>query len=308
MKKTLTTVVSLIMVAVMAMFVGCGGSDKETGVIKGDYKEATAQEVATQLNSIDSSKLLGDTTAEDWAAGLSVYFDFNYSAGNEKSSINFNYDLAMAVAQTGMTLKGKGDLSLTYSGESEDGNMDYSGNIYNDEDYIYVDLGEDMKTKISLEDFIELIGSIVGQNLDAGTEIEPGTDDAEDGYLANMVAKLAEMGIKFEMDTSNGTKIKIVVGKEVILSFIGENMAEEAVPELANMLKKCVVEFYVHIDKDSHLVAVTAKVDIQINMGEEMGTYSFDAVMAVRVTKPSTITLPDGIAEDEAYTNGGIIE
>ena len=151
MKKLLTTIVSVLLAAVMVMFVGCGDKSGETGVIKGDYKEATAEEVATKLNSVNTETMFGDQTAEDWAAGLSVYLGFDMSQAGIESSIKLNYDAAFAVAEESLSLIGKGELTAKMPDE-EGKTQSSSGNIYNDGDFIYLDAGDEGKIKLSIEE------------------------------------------------------------------------------------------------------------------------------------------------------------
>lgn len=315
MKKLLTTIVSVLLAAVMVMFVGCGDKSGETGVIKGDYKEATAVEVAAKLNGVNTETMFGDQTAEDWAAGLSVYLGFDMSQAGIESSIKLNYDAAFAVAEESLSLIGKGELTAKMPDE-EGKTQSSSGNIYNDGDFIYLDAGDEGKIKLSIEEIMMLAMSMMGGMQDPGEpmNVEEGGDETVGGEdamsLAAIVMMLDEMGVKFAMDTANDElKVKMSFTKEFMMGIMGAPVAEEGADTLVDPFKEFVFDLYLHIDAQGQLVAFTAQIDIAMEMPSydyESGDAitvesSMSAVMAIRVTDGSGVELPAGIATDTTY-------
>ena len=114
MKKTVSLLIALLMSLTLVLFVGCG-EGKTSGVIKGNYKEATAEELQTAIAAIDEEKLFGDMSAADWALGvnLSESFAVNGKMGTEEVSLSSDgsYQISVAKKGTAFDIAGKGDFS-----------------------------------------------------------------------------------------------------------------------------------------------------------------------------------------------------
>ena len=257
MKKLLTTIVSVLLAAVMVMFVGCGDKSGETGIIKGNYQEATAEEVATKLNSVSTDTMFGDKTAEDWAAGLSIFFGLDMSLNGEDMSLECGMDMDLATAEAKGTFKGK-------MPPSEEGLSEIDISIYNDAEFVYADLSSILpegtpaaagKMKVSNEEIMMMSMSLVGgmQNPGEPLSVEEGGDETVGGEetmsLAAIVMMLDEMGVKFAMDTANDElKVKMSFTKEFMMGMMGAPVAEEGADALVDPFKEFVFDLYLHID------------------------------------------------------------
>ena len=259
--------------------------------------------------------MFGDQTAEDFSAGLSIFFGLDMSLNNEDMSLECSMDTDLATSETKGSLKGK--MPPSVEGLSE---IDVS--IYSDVEYVYADLSSVLpegtpaaagKMKISNEEIVMMIMSLMEgmQNPGEPMNVEEGGDETVGGEdamsLAAIVMMLDEMGVKFAMDTANDElKVKMSFTKEFMMGMMGAPVAEEGVDEIVDPFKEFVFDLYLHIDAQGQLVAFTAQIDIERempgydeNLQEITIKTSVSAVMAIRVTKGGNVELP---ADLNTYT------
>lgn len=334
MKKTVSLLIALLMSLTLVLFVGCG-EGKTSGVIKGNYKEATAEELQTAIAAIDEEKLFGDMSAADWALGvnLSESFAVNGKMGTEEVSLSSDgsYQISVAKKGTAFDIAGKGDFSLEMNvpalmpgmtaGESK-----MNMTVYNDMNNMYIAAKEngakdEMKLKVDFDKIGGIGGMAAEEELPGGMVPVPGGID-----LAQVLAMAKELGVKVEMDNANGLKLKVSADDaalnkivEMIMGEIGGNNPEEellaaeddATVKSPVTFSKSLLEVYVHIDADGKLVAASINMDINfaLDMTGLMAAApapSSEMNMSVKgalrfEVNNKTVVLPEGIATDNTY-------
>ncbi|MDE6613453.1 MAG: hypothetical protein K2K28_02745, partial [Clostridia bacterium] len=157
MKKFLAVIASVVLAMSMLAFTGCKDKDSNPYVIEGNYKEATAEQVKTEFAKVDLSSAFGDVTANDYKLGfelsenLNVSMDTKMSMSGYTMDVNYsigtdaNYKLLftdfenLAFSGSGYAnLNGKMTVSLDKESQSE--SMSVKTNLYNDSEYVYVDM------------------------------------------------------------------------------------------------------------------------------------------------------------------------
>ena len=179
MKKFAALLMSMTLLSSLALFVACGDSDKQEnqGKLDGDFStEATDEEVTAVLtklqNAVDGNTFLGDTAAEDWSFGFDAGADVSFSmvglepgsGENAQVGANVHFDLGVGYKLIigNSAVSGAGDLSVKGSGSVMGSNANYSAKIYNDADYLYMDMSSVPgypKVKLTYETVMGAIGN-----------------------------------------------------------------------------------------------------------------------------------------------------
>lgn len=232
MKKAVLAVASVMLAGSLFAFTGCDKGNN-VGVIKGDYKEASAAEITEAVKDIDVEKAFGDPETEGFKFGfeakadLSFNMSYSVTANSEKVSsmkadggLKANYQVVIAPEGEAFSVAGKGDFSMNANvsqsalGQESSSKTDVSANLYQDSEYLYLDAhlgsGEnirDEKLKISFADIIEgVIGEIGGSFAlidDTETELPDGeiSGGVEVGMnLGTAISALMEAGFTVSLD------------------------------------------------------------------------------------------------------------
>lgn len=338
MKKTVLAVASILLAGSLVAFAGCddGGS---TGIVKGNYKEATAAEATEAVKDIDMTNAFGDPTAENFKLGFeakaNLSFNMSYSMSMNSQtmsemkadgSLKANYQIVAEPKEDAFNIAGKGDASInanvtqTAGDKTETNKTEMSATVYQDADYLYVDAKmtandkeQAEKVKISFEDIIDTImGEIGGSFMTIDEQEVELPDGAVSGgvdismNLGTVISALAEEGFTVALDQSSGTKIKISAGKELILSLIGEAGDELPVDLSGLEFSASEIAVYLSFDKDGKFVQAGVNVNVAATMDvseQGMGMkvdVSIKGGVELKLFN-GTVTLPEGIADDTTY-------
>lgn len=337
MKKSVLAVASILLAGSLLAFTGCndGGS---TGIVKGNYKEATPAEAAEAVKDIDMTNAFGDPTAEDFKFGFEAKADLSFNMSYSMSmnsqtvsemkadgSVKANYQIVVEPTEEAFNMAGKGDMSMkanvsqTAGDKTETNTTEMSGNLYQDTDYLYVDATmkandkeQAAKVKISFEDILETImGEIGGAFMTIDEQESELPDGAITGgvdvsmNLGTAINALIEAGFTVSLDQSSGLKIKISADKTLILSAMGE--IDELPVDLSGLeFSADEIAVYLSFDKDGKFV----QAGVNVNVAAKMDVSEQGMGMKVDVSVKGgvelklfngTVTLPEGIADDTTY-------
>ena len=339
MKKFAALLMSMTLLSSLALFVACGDSDKQEnqGKLDGDFStEATDEEVTAVLtklqNAVDGNTFLGDTAAEDWSFGFDAGADVSFSmvglepgsGENAQVGANVHFDLGVGYKLIigNSAVSGAGDLSVKGSGSVMGSNANYSAKIYNDADYLYMDMSSVPgypKVKLTYETVmgaIESVGSGESQtpadtpstmSADAapgtGSENEggQGTETAPSSDIAKIVAGLKEVGCKVYIDDSEGLKVKLSISEETV------DMILEALELVPADGADALVDFsafsfdlYFAMTEDGVFSYLSADFDVKmsLDLGEHLGKYGIECSGYIYAKSyEGTVKLPDDLAE-----------
>lgn len=343
MKKTVLAVASILLAGSLVAFAGCDKGNN-VGVIKGDYKEATAAEAAEAVKNIELDKAFGDPSAEDFKFGFELMadlsFSMNYSVSANSQTVSqmkadggveANYRLVIAPEGEAFSATGKGDVSVnanvnqSAAGKDTSSKSEMSANIYQDSEYLYLDAHiaaegteRDQKIKLSFDDVIDaVIGGIGG----AFTVIDDAETELPDGgisggvdvemNLGTVISALAEAGFTVSLDQSSGLKIKISAGKEFILGAIEDSDVQLPIPVEGMDFGASEIAIYLSFDESGKFVQAGVNVNITAAMEVSAQGSSVKADVNVKGGVElklfnGTVTLPEGIADDESYELQGM--
>lgn len=327
MKKFAMVASSFLLAGALFAFAGCdmGSSAK----VSGDYKEATAADVSTALEEVDTDKTFVDTTADEWKYGLQLNgnMDVNISmkmtmgekseSASAKVKGDANYKLSMKKTADAFDVAGQGGINANMESKgmgSQDANEKIGINAYNDSAYVYLtnkypEKGEDAKVKLNLESVLdEIMGNLPLAEGDVPTE---GAEGAFDIDLGAMVNQLTEMGFKIAMDKNDGLKIKLSADKNTLFSLIaGSGVGDSTITAVLEGIdfKNFTCDVYLAFDKDMKFNQLSLDMNIEGSMKEkeEALGMSMEANVKAKCTFvlkafDGTVTLPNGIATDTSY-------
>ena len=315
MKKLLTVTVAALLAVSVCAFTAC--TDKNTkesvGVIKGNYKEVEAAQLQTVLETVENN-------TESNLSGLEFTADLSLSYGvanvmSVSADASLAYKLAMTVSEEEIDVAGSGEGKLNYKSETAiaDGSKTtvetpYDFKIYNDCDYMYLDVskGTDQKLKIGLDEIFDRVIDYI-----------PGDDEGEETSVAEMLGTLSEAGVKTYLDNTDGIKIKLSITKDCFDKVL-ENVIDSTdgvIPdEIAGMITAFTssLEFtalkfdmYFAFDNAGTFLQFATDIDIALTVDASamgMGEISLSVKGGFSVKAYSgTVTLPEGIAEDDKY-------
>ena len=320
MKKLLTLFVSLMLILSFSVFAfGCDDDKKSSsggsGTISGNYKDPTDAQLEQVVESLNATTLFGDYEQAGWKFGLSASASFDVTIKMGEKNIDTDLDLSYKTLfenkeTTDLAFTGKGSVDGTFKADA--GMVDdvalnnkIKFKLYNDINYFYVDAsestgvvapGEDTKIKISLSD---ILGSLGGNGMVPATYSETEEEVTTGISVDEIKAVLDKTGIKLQVDTSNGIKVKLSAGAESLKTIIGAIMTKAGAPaETINALSfsKSTVEFYFTIDKDGKFSQATAKIDVaaKITVSPEAPAFELTAKVTADIkTSTDAVTLPD---------------
>jgi len=296
------------------------GNNTETGAIAGNYQEATSEDMTTALSKIESDKMAGDPTAADYKFGVELASELkaNIDLGSY-GSFNMQFNEGYKCLTTKDTVTGAGsssmklDMTTTENNQPKTTKYDASLNLYNDAEYMYLDVTADnhnedttddvaVNCKFNYMDLVEYIASLGGisgmPDMPAAladeaptTPAAPTTPDLPSQLPdVDALTMLNTLGVKSYVDTKDGVKLKFSATEDTvwnILALSGEVEASAIV-----VLKQAVtfnsfkLDAYFAIDKAglfsaaSVVMDIDAKVDMNaINPGtakaeEKLDVYS----------------------------------
>lgn len=297
MKKAVLAVASIMLAGSLFAFTGCDKGNN-VGVIKGDYKEASAADVNEAVKNIDMEKAFGDPAEENFKFGfeakadLSFNMSYSVTANSETVSsmkadggLKANYQVVIAPEGEAFSVAGKGDFSVNANvsqsglGQDNSSKTELSANLYQDSEYLYLDahLGsgenkKDEKLKISFEDIIEgVIGEIGGSFAmidDAETELPDGEISGGvdmEMNLGTAISALMEAGFTVSLDQTSGLKIKISAGQELILNALKE-IEDFEIPLDGLEFSDAEIAVYLSFDEAGKFVQAGVNVNISASM------------------------------------------
>ena len=320
MKKFLAVIASASLAVTMFAFTACDNGNGDKGTIKGDYKEPTADELQTALESIDDEKVLASFKGVEFGAKL----DMATKSGDTKSEFNINLDYKLAFSEE--AILGSGNFGV----KTNDGKQtsELTASTYLDSTYVYADVkgsaaGQtaDMKAKIEYGEIIEgIIGQLPISEITEGeeggnTDIVPTPDETPD--VAGMIAMLKDYKFNIGLDSSAGYKFKLSATEETFWLIAGEDMPDDQLAAMKLLMKfnSFVFDIYFAVDEQSAFTQMSMKVDIDMVMDmSALGGMPMAAAAAPEMSMKisgyvdvkafdGAIALPEGIAGDTSYVD-----
>lgn len=335
MKKLITVAASAALVISMAGLTACAGSE---GVIKGNYKEPTSEEFTNAVGTIDSNKMFGDTTAEDYKLGLEFATKFNADIslgslmslnGTTEAGYKFTMDKKGNYLGSGSFSMNAEAKSETATGTSNDKSK-VSAKIYNDSAYVYasatgIEENKETKVKLDINKLIESIGVMSYAEISNDTITEGGNTETEITPEAPELSleMLKELKINVGLDSSDGVKLKLSVTQDTVWTLLTEELGEETVTVVKEAVTFNAFTFdaYLAIDKDG--LFTQASLDFDIDVKADLAKISALIPSAQAAAAPAltgeasvkldgyillksfngTVTLPEGISDYEDQTD-----
>lgn len=307
MKKFLAIIASAILAVCMFAFAACdnNGNNDNSGVVAGDYKEPTEDELKTTIDDVDEDKIFEGLTGYELDAKFNVNISADGTDSDMAAALNFK------VTTANQSLLGTGTASLTSSG---DNGMNVNANVYLDSSYAYANvmglsqvLGSDeFKAKVNYGTLLE---GVTGK-LPMAAEEEAEPDESLN--LAEMLALLDEYKIGVGLDNSNGLKLKLSVTEESVWLLAAEGGLSPI--EIASYKKMVtfntfVFDVYFALNEDGSFSQASVNLDIDAALTvPQIGLASAEgAGMALKVkgyltvkAYSGSVTLPE---ELENYTD-----
>lgn len=287
MKKFLAALLACVMLLGVTALVGCGNN----GTIPGNYSELAGEEDWNKVaEALSSETALGDTEEKGWSFGFDANADLTLHTlfGGKTTDAQAKISYLLALTQTSLTGKGSAELSATSSEDQKEEKMSLSGDVYNEDRYLYFDgkyseTGKDDWTgKLKIDVTNYLPGYSPAPSPDATVqaytgnvlfETVPGltdTDNALTGLAAVSLQEIAaELALKVEADFSDGVKIKISA-TEATFRILAKLLYEQAgaTEDTATVaIDASVLEVYIHIDKNGIFAEAAAKADFGLTIG-----------------------------------------
>ena len=249
MKKFLALIASVILAVSLFTFAGCG---EDKGTIKGNYKEATAEEVQTALESVDEEKLKENVNGLEIGSKL----DFSMTADGKTSKVDINVGGKLTLGEEIFA-------SLTFGMKTTgEENEELKVNAYLSGDYAYADIVGDavgesgLKAKVNYADLLQ----------DLLPEDEEFADGEIEGDFTLDIGKALELlktyKINVGMDTSDGLKFKLSVTEETVWTILESFVPEFAIYENMVTFNSFVFDCYFSINKDGSFGMASTKVNI----------------------------------------------
>ena len=347
MKKFLAVIASVTLAISMLAFTGCKkDKDSNPNVINGNYKDATVEEVKTELSKVDFSNAFGDVTVNDYKLGFE--FSENYSIAmatqvtdsgytvdvNYTFNTDTNYKLVFTDLEN-LTISGSGYANLSGNATSalDKTKVSYDltakTNVYNDSDYVYVDLYEvtnfdkigfkglkAMKVKASFEDLIDFIGGIGEEGPEGDTNLTPADeiivspDEGEEGgeiiavpgmSFDTLLQMLDQLKIKVALDTDNGLKAKISFTKESYEAILALAESGADADEMGDIVESIAML------KDA-LTVNTLNIDIYIAFDANglFSGFAVDCNIDVKVNSDKVPDMPIELGDYTLKVTGGM--
>ena len=299
-----------------AAFTFSGCKNGESGVINGDYKEATSAEFTNAVEAIDTENLF--TPAENAEKfGYEFHTETSgkasYGGGNLgdafEASAKADAEVKFILAKTdgnGLNVNGAGKLNFELlTNISKLGNNTLSAGFYADNSNLYLDASikstvsgaeqsSAFKYKIPYDAIKDLINGIIG-----------GTTPSAEGSISGgfSLAEFAEiavnLGFKTYIDFNNGIKLKLTADKEAIANLLW-NIDSDIFYSTA-LSDSSKLEIYFSIDKAGKFAGFAANYNIYTEVtvaDSDTVTASLNGATSLKVYN-GTIKLPANL--DEYY-------
>lgn len=309
MKKILAISASAILAAATFAFSACGDGDK--GTIKGDYKEATAEEVQTALDGVEEEKIFGSLNGIQLGAKL----DFSSSSDETASSASINLDYKLAF---GDEVLGSGSFGFK---ANEDGEQEeLTATAYIDGKYAYATLGgnfsdennenQEIKAKINYGTLLEGIADYLPSA--DGTDASGNISAEETLNIAEILALVKEYDLGLAMDDTDGVKLKISVTQETVWTILEEKISAATVAEYKNAVtfNTFVFDVYFAIDSANAFGGLGVKIDIDAKINTPSSAVQSASETAIKISGyaevkafTGAVNIPDGIAQDGSYVD-----
>lgn len=339
MKKTALVLAGFMLAGAALSLTGCdnGGS---IGKIDGNFKdEATKEQIFAATTDINMNQSFD--TANGFGLELNTEFDFSVNTkttyqnqtGESKVSGDLNaeykFTAALPEGEQVPVFLGAGNFGMNMkmnnkiAGANTTTETKASANMYNDSQYVYLDAkfsDTPMTVKFSIEDLLGQIGGngqlpgLPGEDelLPAPQEVgdittdgnESDTEDGTEYNLSTVLANMQEKGFKVYLDTSKGVKVKVSTSQDMVNRILSQ--IELEVPTDALEFSACVFDIYMAFGEDGKFTQVGIDIDIAVSVDLEIEgvatstTFNMKGGVSLK-TYAGTVTLPEGIANDEKY-------
>lgn len=296
MKKFLALIVSALLAVTLFAFAGCGNE----GVVSGNYKEVTADELKVALDDVDATKI------SEGLKGYEIASKFDVQS-NGSTALVANISLNdKTVYDENNDLKGNGTLSLNFKyGDDE---FTANGNSYISDGYVYTDTSgktngeEQPRQKLKFE---------YGGVLDYVKNLLPVTfaTTSTSGTFDSIIQLLNEYSIKVSMDNSNGLKLKLSFTEDTIKDLLAE------LPVGADtglmQFNKFLFDVYFALDSEGRFSQLSLNTDIDItaravtlqsSAEPSETTIKLTGYIAVK-SYNGAVKVPDGLSTDPSYVD-----
>ena len=263
----------LLMFSIVTM-TGCSNSMPKDGVIKGNYKDVSQEELNTLMANIDGNKTMGDQTSSDWQ------FGYKFSGNIEMSTIMGENSMTLSMPQYELSanltkdeagkiqMQAKGEMQYITNSQSEGKttNNSLSTTFYIDNQNMYLDatINENGKEQ-SVQGKAE--SSMLDEIFDAFS-LDMSITDMDFTEIKEAIQQMQQQGFKVQVDTKKGTKFKIFADEGVFessFSVAGNNI----------QIQSSVYEIYFYFDQDGKLLQMAQNINMSMTMslgGQNMTT------------------------------------
>lgn len=320
MKKFLAVIASLMLAVTLFAFAGCGDSS-DTGVIKGDYKEPTDEQLDAALENVNLGsvaavkgfelKLDADVDILGWQA--------NPESGVwEKGEATIDGSVNMQLVEETTGLKGAADAEIKVKAASPnepDKSVDttFKADGYVDGMMAYgkvsgvPGLEGEMKAKVDLNEVLKLAGGIIPTAVEAAPSI-PGNLTDLNGLITMLKT---EYKVNVGLDTKDGTKIKLSITEDSVWAALEEFAGDKLPAEQLAVLKQSIkfnafdCALYLHFDKDGNFVQAGINVNIDLEMPmDDSHTDKLTCVVGLSLKAyDGKVSVPSDLATDTSYTD-----
>lgn len=282
MKKThkaLMGVTALVVAFSAFSFAACGGGND--GTIKGNYKEATSEEVSEALSTVSAETLFGDTNAENYKFGVDVSAKLECTSYYQEKlaetmKMEASYKELAKKENSEIDVKGAGSLKMNYKTEMSNvaNSLGQFSNIkvdlYQEATSLYASLAyAEKESDLSSATPMKVMVNIA--ELMGGSGMMPMSADTTPTTTSELTAALemlTQMGATTSMDTSDGVKLKISANETFVNNLI-VNMAGIPAESLTQLVtfNTCKIDIYLAIDKNGQFSQAGVVFDVDLKLG-----------------------------------------
>lgn len=323
MKKFMTGLACAALSVTMIAAAGCGNNGgNNKGVISGDYKEASAEDLSSAIESIDGEQVFGE------GLGLKISSGFESSLSYGENSFKGRSDLSyvlIAEKDSGIISSGTASLSGSYKYE-QDGvlhqdKLDYRAEICSDFDYFYLSLQDGDKTIKYKANYKEIAKAVIGSiglpfaaaahsaaALPASWDIHssitlPSID------CSTLIGLIKDFNIDVGLDVSNGLKFKFSVTEETVWTIIAMSgeVTEKEIAEIKDAVtfNTFIFDAYLAFDREGAFAKASVDVNVDLTVTKALtgdNDFNFKIKGYERYTAyAGKVPLPDGVTNDKDY-------